>query len=271
MSLFKVNSLSFEYQSTSFIIDNLSFEIPEKSFVSIIGRNGSGKSTVVKLLSGIYSNYSGDIFYDNQMLTDYSPKDLAKRIAYLPQNNYLSEINLNVIDFLTLGRYSYRAFLQYKIFAEDLLIVESAMEILDIQNLKEKKISQLSGGEKQKVMIALGLVQLDCTEKMSGKTLILDEPLTHLDLHYQFEIFNVLCKLINEKGLTVIAVIHDLNIALKFTTDSILMENGKIIEQGNTQDIITENTLKKYFKLSSQIISSGDDFHLNIIQNDGLQ
>lgn len=257
-----LDSVSFTYGNNIYALDNVTLEIPKGGILSVIGRNGSGKSTLVKILSGVFGGYSGKVTFAGRPVVELDRKFLARHIAYVPQENPLQDLNLTVSDFLTFGRYSYKNFSDFRNSAKDVKIADEALALLGISGFRNKKLSELSGGERQKIYIAIALVQLDITSDLSEKLLIVDEPLTFLDVNYQFEIFNVLTKL-NVSGLTVIAVTHDLNIAIKYTKNTLLFDKGRLVKSGKTGDIITEDSLSKYFMINSQIVNFENDFHIN--------
>jgi iron complex transport system ATP-binding protein len=169
---------------------------------------------------------------------------------------------LKVCDLLLMGRYAYKNFSSFTYNSRDKEIVNKSIEITGIGEYKDKSLLHLSGGEKQKVLITLALVQLDITSELSEKILIIDEPLTFLDINYQFEIFSILSKLNTEKDLTIIIVTHNLNLALQYTNKILLLENGKIAELGDPKKIINEETLKKYFLINSQILNIDDEYYI---------
>jgi iron complex transport system ATP-binding protein len=169
---------------------------------------------------------------------------------------------LKVYDLLLMGRYAYKNFSSFTYNSRDKEIVNKSIEITGIGEYKDKSLLHLSGGEKQKVLITLALVQLDITSELSEKILIIDEPLTFLDINYQFEIFSILSKLNTEKDLTIIIVTHNLNLALQYTNKILLLENGKIAELGDPKKIINEETLKKYFLINSQILNIDDEYYI---------
>jgi len=264
-ALICASGLGFSYNKAGLILKDVSAEIPRGSFSCVIGRNGSGKSTFVKILSGIYSGYLGTVIYNDEDIRNIPAKKLASVLAFIPQYSFIQENNISVYEFLTAGRYSYKKFTDFFYDSGDFSAISAALDILGITELRDRLLSGLSGGERQKVLIALALVQLDISSDLRGKTLIIDEPLTYLDVNYQFEIFNVLSKLNREKGLTVIAVIHDLNMSIKFTGFTLLMESGRIIRAGKTIDIITEESIGKYFMINAQIVNFENEFHINFI------
>ncbi len=267
LPLLSLNSVSFSYGNGRIVLSGVNLDISKGKFYAVIGRNGSGKSTLVNLLSGVIGNYSGEILFGGKNIKTLSSRTLARHLSFIPQQTQFFDMNIRVFDFLCLGRYPYKSFTDFSTGKEEKEIVNFALEMLSIVNLKDKFLYELSGGEKQKVILALAFVQLDCRNSLSDKILIVDEPLTYLDVNYQYDIFNVLTKLNKDKGLTVMTVIHDLNIALKYTDETILLENGKIVSAGSTLDIITQDSLEKYFMIKSQILNFENEYHINFIPN----
>ena len=139
------------------------------------------------------------------------------------------------------------------------------MEKTNAIHLQNKQLSELSGGEKQKILLALSLVQLDIISDLREKVLIIDEPLTYLDINHQFEIFSLLKNLNSEQNLTILVVTHDIPLALKFTSNTILMENGQIIKSGKTNNVITEKVLKTHFLIDSQITKTNGELQINFL------
>lgn len=257
----------FSYERNTFSLSGIDIDVDEKDFISVIGRNGSGKSTLVKILSGILLKYSGSIQYLGKEISAWHKKELAKRISYLPQSGVFIDENMLVNDFLFMGRYAYKKYSEFSFSQEDKKVVEASIRETGITDLKNLHFFELSGGQKQKVLIALSLVQLDISSDLSGKILIIDEPLTYLDVNYQYEIFSLLRKLNKEQNLSVMVVTHDLNLALKFSNKTVLMEEGKTIKYGNTAEIISEDTLKKHFLINSRIVNFENEPGLNYIAN----
>lgn len=261
--IIEVRDVNFSYEKNNFSLKNINFNITEGEFISIIGRNGSGKSTLVKLLSRIIINHEGKIKFEGNDISMLSKKDFSKKVSYLPQSGILINEGMNVFDLLLMGRYSYKKFSDFKFFEKDRQVVKKSIEITGIAELKDKSFYELSGGEKQKALITLSLVQLDITNNLKGKVLVIDEPLTFLDVNYQYEIFSLLKKMNKNKGLTILIITHDLNLALKFTNKTLLMEEGRIINMGNTNDIITEDALKRHFLINSRIVNFENEYNIN--------
>lgn len=260
--LLRIEDLCFSYGDDRFALKNISLNVLKNQFLAVIGRNGSGKSTLVKLISGIYGNYKGKIFLHGKSISEYSRKDISKTLSYLPQSSLNDSNGLNVFDFLLLGRYAYKKFSDFSFSEYDRKAVEESAEVSGIRDLLEKPVNELSGGEKQKVLVTLALVQLDINADLSEKILVIDEPLTFLDINFQYEIFSILSKLHREKNLTLIVVTHSLNLALKFTDNTLLMDKGEIILSGKTEKVITEGTVDKYFKVQSKIVVFDERYHI---------
>lgn len=270
--LLELKNIKFSYvknpsatnHKKGFLLNETSLRIDKGSFISVIGKNGSGKSTLIKLISGILNYYEGDIFYEEKNIRSIARKDYARIVSYLPQSNNSFNEELRVKEFLLLGRYSHKNFTDFNFSNEDYEVVFKAINETDVDYLTNKFMHELSGGERQKILLTLGLVQLDIRKNLEGKILIIDEPLTYLDVSFQYEIFNILKKL-NQSGLTIIIVIHDLNFALKYTGKSILMDKGKVILYSDSINVITENILKEHFLIDSKIINWGNNVSVSYL------
>ncbi|MEP7145974.1 MAG: ABC transporter ATP-binding protein [bacterium] len=271
-SLLSLSGINFSYSDknkksingNNFELTNISLDIGESDFISIIGKNGSGKSTLVKLIAKILSGYSGNIFYQNTEIQNIDRKEYSRNISYLPQSTAEFNGDMVVREFLLLGRYAHKQFTDFRFSEEDKNIVTESIKETSITELADKRFNELSGGEKQKVLITLSLVQLDITKSLKGKLLIIDEPLTYLDVRYQFEIFNIL-KRLKEKNLTIIIIIHDLNLALRFSSKTILINNGMIVKYSDTGNVITEKILKEHFLIESKILNIDKNYFINYL------
>jgi len=262
-NLLSIENLNFTYAGNNFSLRNINLEVEKKDFISIIGRNGSGKSTLVKTISRIYKGYGGSISLAGNNIKEIPLKEFSRTVSYLPQEGILPGEEITVSDLLLYARYPYKKFSSFFFSEKDKNVVSESIKITGVENFAEKYFYRLSGGERQKILITLALVQLDITSDLSGKLLIIDEPLTYLDIHYQLEIFSILNRLNKERGLTIIIITHDLNLALKYTGKSILLENGEINCSGLSKDIITEEILKNHFLINSKIVNFENEYHIN--------
>jgi len=226
--MLKVDHLNFSYNESGFF-ENLSFDIKNAENVAIIGPNGSGKSTLIKLIAGILRPRSGTIIIDNKNIDAYKRINLAKNMAYVPQNVDIS-FNFSVYDVVKMGRYPYSENLMVHDKDGD-KIVQEAIEIMGITHLKERKFSEISGGERQRTVIASALSQ-------KARLLLLDEPTSALDYKHQQEIYKLLKQLSKEEDKTVLIVTHDINLAAQFCDKLILLNEGRIISTGTPEEVL---------------------------------
>jgi len=221
------------------VIKNISLSLGEGEFIGMIGPNGAGKTTFLRVLTRILKPWKGKIFFQGKNLEKFSPKQLAKEIAFLPQNIEIP-FPFSVETFILLGRYPYLDYFGRFNF-QDEQQVKKMMELTDTVHLKDKKINTLSGGERQRVFLAQTLVQ-------EPKLLLLDEPVAHLDIGHQIEILDLIKRLNQEKNLTVIAVFHDLNLASEYCDRLLLLNEGKIYKNGQPEEVLTYKNLEEVYK-----------------------
>jgi iron complex transport system ATP-binding protein len=261
--LIDIIDLIFSYGENNFSLKDINLSIENNDFISIIGRNGSGKSTFVKIISRIYKGYQGTINYSGKDIREIENKEFSRQVSYLPQSGIQISEEMTVFELLLLARYPYKKFGDFIFSDKDKMIVEESIRFTQADKFRNKYFHKLSGGEKQKILITLALVQLDITSSLEKKVLIIDEPLTYLDVNYQLEIFSILNKLNKDNNLTIIIITHDLNLALKYTSKTLLLEGGEIISFDETGKVITEEILKKHFLINSKIVKLEDEFHIN--------
>jgi len=226
--MLKINQLNFSYNLKS-LFEDISFEIESSENVAVIGPNGSGKSTLIKLIAGLLQPQSGSIMINNKSLEDYKRINLAKSMAYVPQNVDIT-FSFSVYDVVKMGRYPYSENLMIHD-ADGDRIIHEAIEKLGIEHLTERKFSEISGGEKQRAVIASALSQ-------KAHLLLLDEPTSALDYKHQQEIYTLLKQLCRDEGKTVLIVTHDINLAAQFCDRIILLNEGKIIKNGPPEDVL---------------------------------
>jgi len=237
-------ALSFRNVTVAFgeveVLRDFSCDVNKGEFVSVIGPNGSGKSTMINAILGSLKTKNGEIYLNGKNNREYSAKERAQYAAVVPQV-FSTSFAFKAWDVVMMGRNPYLGRMQSET-AEDVRIVEEAMRITNTLHLKDRKITSLSGGERQRVIIAGALAQ-------KPKLLILDEPTNHLDIHHTLEIMQLVKKLNVEEGLTVFAVLHDINMASRFSDRLILMKNGVNIKTGSVEDIVNEETLKPVYMI----------------------
>ncbi len=234
MTLFECINLSAGYHKTPvFFVEQLTINSGE--FVGIIGPNGAGKSTFIKILARTVSPMSGTIAYKNNTFQTISHKQYASKVAsVLPLEHILP---YTVESFVALGRYPHTTFRGFS--QRDHEAIQTAMALCDVEPLKNKKLTQLSSGELQRVTIARALAQsTDC--------ILLDEPVSHLDIHHAFAIMDIL-KRLNETGSTIITILHDINIASEYCSRILGIRSGKIFFDGPPEECITYQNIEALF------------------------
>ncbi|GIW22137.1 MAG: iron ABC transporter ATP-binding protein [Candidatus Sericytochromatia bacterium] len=232
MSL-KVSNLSYLN-----ILKNIKFSINKSEFVSIIGPNGAGKSTLLKIISSILDNYQGVVYIDNQNIKDINIKNLSKIRTFVPaENNF--ENKILVFDYISFGRYPYQNFFG-NLSKKDIKIIEEVANLCNVSKFLNKNINDLSSGEKQRVILAKALAQ-------EPKILLLDEPISHLDINYQSEIISLIKDISKNNKITIITILHDINIASYFSDKIILINNGQIVDFGHPNDVINYKNINNVF------------------------
>lgn len=222
------------------ILNNIDIKFPEKKFIGIIGPNGAGKSTLLKNIYGIHTPNKGEIFIDGKNIKNISKKERAKKIAVLAQEDS-SQFDFTIEQIVEMGRYPYKnIFEDYS--DKDREIAIKMLEKTGMKNHIGRDFKNLSGGEKQRVLIARALAQ-------ETPTLILDEPTNHLDIGYQLQLLHM----IKHLDITVIAALHDLNVAAIFCDYIFVMKDGEKIKEGTPEEILTKENLKNIFGVDCYI------------------
>ncbi len=222
------------------IINKLDVEIPDGKVTSIIGPNGCGKSTLLKALSRLLAVKEGEVFLDGENIHTQSTKEIAKKIAILPQSPEVAD-GLTVGELVSYGRIPHQKGFG-RLTAEDKKEIDWAMEVTGTDTFRHRSINDLSGGQRQRVWIAMALAQ-------RTDIIFLDEPTTYLDICHQLEILELVQKLNQEQGCTIVMVLHDINQAIRFSDHLIAMKEGDIIATGSTEDVLTQEILEKVFNI----------------------
>jgi iron complex transport system ATP-binding protein len=233
----KIQDVTFAYGEHA-VLRGTTFYVPQGSFLGIIGPNGGGKTTLLKLLSRLLLPQGGCILLGGQPLAAFNRKDLARNMAVVAQDT-MASYQFTVEDVVLMGRAPYLGRFQSESLA-DYEIVHHALAVTGCSHLRERLITELSGGERQRVMIARALAQ-------QPKVLLLDEPTAHLDIGYQQEILDLLKHLSLSEGLTVVAVLHDLNLAAYYCQKLVLVHNGRIHASGHPSRVLTPENLEEVY------------------------
>lgn len=227
------------------ILHGIDFTAGDRSLVGVIGPNGSGKSTLLKCIYRVLKPSEGAVFVDGQPLSEYRVRDSAKKIAVLAQHNFYN-FEFTVHDVVLMGRAPHKRALE-RDSAADFKIVHEAMERVGVAPLRDRLFSTLSGGEQQRVLLARALAQ-------QTPCLILDEPTNHLDIKYQLELLD----LVRSLDRTVIAAIHDLNIAAMYCDTIFVMQSGRIVAAGAPCDVLTRSLIRSVYEVDADVFTDSD-------------
>lgn len=231
------NRVGFSYGKGKPFIDDMSLAIKNGEFIGLLGANGSGKSTVLKLTAGILKPSKGSIDLWGKPINLYRHKDRAKLISYLPQ---ILDINVpfTVREVISMGLYPYDI--------PPTLTVNEAIDMVGLTERADYPITMISGGERRRTYIAMTLLQ-------GAGIILLDEPLANLDIRYQVELMRLLKELVERRGLTVFMALHDVNLAMQFDR-IILLKDGRIIGAGKPTDVLDRRAIREAFDVDVEII-----------------
>lgn len=211
------------------------------NFTAFVGPNGSGKSTLLRLLAGLWKPSEGEILLDGKNLNDLPRREIAKRVAYTPQDTNF-EYAFTVRDVVMMGRHPHLGRFEREK-ARDINAVEAAMRRTDCAKFANRFVNELSGGERQRVILARSLA----TE---ADIILLDEPLASLDLSHSFDVLNI-CRDLAELGKTIVMAIHDLNLAARYASNVVLVAGGRIAAVGAPEEVLTDDLIERIFGVST--------------------
>ncbi|HDX9491771.1 ABC transporter ATP-binding protein [Bacillus thuringiensis] len=251
----EIKNVTFSYDNVTNRLKSVSSEIEIGKITTIIGPNGCGKSTLLSVMSRNHVPSSGEVILDGKAISEYKPKELARKLAVVHQQNE-APADITVEKLISFGRMPYK-----NIFSpqtdEDREAIERALVCTNLQSKRDKPIYALSGGERQRVWIAMTLAQ-------NTPMLFLDEPTTYLDIYYQLEILELVKELNEVYGLTIVMVLHDINQAIRYSDHIIVMKDGEIITKGNPNDVITEEMVKAIYGVDV-IVKQDEDTGLYMV------
>lgn len=241
-----------------FLVENAAFAIPERTLLhpislyfeqgkvyGLIGHNGSGKSTLIKLLAKQNPYTLGQIYFDNKLLPEWSNREFAKRVAYLPQH-LPQATNLTARELIAMGRYAWNGLFGSNK-TQDNEAIERAMALTHTKKFADQQVDLLSGGERSRVWLAMLLAQ-------QSQFLLLDEPLAALDIAHQVEVMQLVQTLAHEHNLGVIIVIHDINLASRFCDHLIALHSGRLLAEGNAFEIVNSDRLQDIYGIALNVI-----------------
>lgn len=228
------------------VVDDVSLSIKKGTITSFIGPNGAGKSTLLSMISRLISKDAGEVLIEGKEISSCKSNELARKISVLKQSNHIS-VRLTVKELVSFGRFPYS---QGKLTPEDRAFVDEAIAYMDLQEMQDKYIDQLSGGQRQRAYIAMVMAQ-------DTEYILLDEPLNNLDMKHSVQIMKVLRRLVEEKGKTIVLVIHDINFASCYSDYIVALKNGRVASSGTVDEIIDTAVLRDVYDMDIPIETIG--------------
>jgi iron complex transport system ATP-binding protein len=249
----RIDHLAFAYGART-VLDDVSLRVAKGEMVGILGPNGSGKTTLLKILSAVLSG-SGKVELNGRSIRAYGRRELSRLFAVVPQE---SQVNFpfTVAEIVLMGRASHHHPLGLE-GASDVEAARKSMEATETASLADRYLHELSGGEKQRVMIARALAQ-------EAEILLLDEPAAFLDLKHQVRAFELMRRLNRERGLTIVAALHDLNLAALFFPRLVLLAEGRIYRDGSAIEVLTEENIREVYGIGVRVRRDESDDRLHI-------
>ncbi|WP_164219962.1 ABC transporter ATP-binding protein [Virgibacillus sp. YIM 98842] len=240
----EIRDVTFSYSDKVKRLHHVEAEIKEGQITTIIGPNGSGKSTLLSVLTNNNQPQEGQVILDGKAINQYKPKELAKRLGVVHQQN-TAPSDMTVERLVHYGRLPYQNPFSPKN-DKDEAMVKWALKSTGLYEKRNETIDTLSGGQQQRVWIAMALAQ-------DTPYLFLDEPTSNLDIYYQYEILELVKRLCNEHGLTIVMVLHDINQAIQYSHQLIAMKRGHIIAKGNPKEIVTNQLMKEVYGINIMV------------------
>ncbi len=236
------------------VIDGISFELEKGSLISVLGPNGSGKSTLIRTVCGMMKPWSGSLSVDGKDISDMEPKELSRNLGYVPQR-YMQTDYLKVFDAVLIGRAPYMSWSYSK---DDFEHAENAMVRMDVMDLADRYVNDLSGGQLQKIIIARALAQ-------DPNYFILDEPTSALDLKNQMVALRTVKDIVSEGRSGALVALHDLNLAMRFSDETIMLKDGRVYAMGRPEDVITEESIRDVYGVSSEVYEGRNGRFVHIL------
>ena len=237
------------------VIEGISFELEKGSLISVLGPNGSGKSTLIRTVCGMMKPWSGSLSVDGKDISDMEPKELSRNLGYVPQR-YMQTDYLKVFDAVLIGRAPY---MSWSYSRDDFEHAENAMERMGVMDLADRYVNDLSGGQLQKIIIARALAQ-------DPNYFILDEPTSALDLKNQMVALRTVKDIVSEGRSGALVALHDLNLAMRFSDETIMLKDGRVYAMGRPEDVITEESIRDVYGVSSEVYEGRNGRFVHILE-----
>ena len=242
--------VAFGYRDAAQVLHSVDFRAATGKLTCVLGPNGSGKTTLLRCLLGTLAPRAGEVVLDGRPVGDYSRRQLARVMAYVPQFP-ASAFAFSVREIVLTGRYAYTGAMGLAGKA-DRAVAEQAMKMTETFDLSGRTLSELSGGEAQRVMIARALAQ-------QPQVLLLDEPTSHLDIRNQLVIYDMMVRLAHDWPMAVVCVSHDVNLAARFADELVLIRDGRVVASGPPREVVTADVLRRTYDIDVELIDRGDD------------
>lgn len=231
------------------IIQNLDLVIQPGEWLTLLGANGSGKSTLLKLCSRLISPQAGQVMLDGKAIHQQPAKVVARRLAMLPQQQLAPPNGITVEQLVKLGRSPHQPWWQWDLDTAGLVQVDRAIALTELEAYRDRPVSELSGGERQRAFLALALAQ-------NPTVLLLDEPTTFLDIHYQLQLLELLKQLNREQVLTIVAVLHEVNMAARYSDRLAFLKQGQLYDVGPPEAVLTPHHLREVFEVEVALVET---------------
>jgi iron complex transport system ATP-binding protein len=246
--MLSVRNLHFSYGNGKEVLKGIDLEIPEGDLLGIIGPNGSGKSTLLGCMSGVQRIDRGAVYLKGRDIRTMRRMDVARTMSVLPQERHI-EFDFRVVEIVSMGRYPHMGRFEFG-GRDHEKVVKKAMRYADVWKFRDVRFGNLSGGEKQRANIAKSLAQ-------EPDILLLDEPTKDLDIRHALDILGLVERKNRDEGLTVVVVLHDLNLAARFCKRIAVMKNGKLVSAGKPEKILTAGLIEDVFDVRAKVRTSG--------------
>lgn len=239
--MIQVRELSKSY-GKKVVVENVSVNIHPGKITSFIGPNGAGKSTLLSMVSRLLDADTGEVLVDEKNVKKMKSNDFSKRVSILKQSNHMN-VRLTIRELVSFGRYPHS---RGQLNAEDLRIIDQAMDYVGLMDMQDDYLEELSGGQRQRAFIAMVIAQ-------DTDYILLDEPLNNLDMKHSVQIMKILRSLVDDLGKTVVIVLHDINFASVYSDRIVALKEGRVIKDGPTDDIINSVSLKEIYDMDIPI------------------